>query len=354
MEIQVQDDLTRDTVGPLYRRLLRKLRHAKDRQILLVLDESVQLDGAGVGLLSRLEHDARTAGKQLLVRAGGIRAQEVLSIYPGPSTSARESGPSVGFFERLGNEIAGGFNHGYRFLVLLSDSLGLGFRALVTGRLRPGVLAEQAVRLGSDALPIVMLISFLVGVTVALQAAVQLKQFGANIYIADLVGVAMIAEMGPLMTAVLMAGRSGSSIGAEISTMVIDEEVDALRTMGVNPVRYVVVPRVLALVLTQPLLTVMADVVGVAGGALVAVLYLDLSPHAFWTELVSAVTFKDLWTGLLKSVAFAALIGLSAAHVGFGASGGAAGVGRSTTASVVASIFLVIVADAIFSLIFYF
>jgi len=187
-----------------------------------------------------------------------------------------------------------------------------------------------------------------------LQAGYQLLQFGANIYIADMVGVAMVAELGPLMTAIVMAGRSGSSVAAEISTMVISEEVDALRTMGINPVRYVLVPKMFALVFTMPLLTVMSMVVGIMGGAIVALFYLDLSIQAFWVELIQALALKDLLVSMLKAVTFAILIGLTAGHTGFRASGGATGVGRATTASVVASIFLVIVFDAIYSVIFYF
>jgi phospholipid/cholesterol/gamma-HCH transport system permease protein len=240
------------------------------------------------------------------------------------------------------------------FLVLTADMGALFGKGLVRRLVPWRTFVEQCIRIGSQALPIVALISFLVGLTTALQAAYQLRQFGANIYIANLVGVAMLAEMGPLMTAILMAGRSGASIAAEIGSMVIAEEVDALKTMGVDPHRYVVLPRLYALVFTQPLLTAMATAIGIGGGLIVAVLYLDISVPAFWNQLIDGVTLKDLIQAQLKAVVFAAIIGLVAAHVGSRASGGATGVGRSATTSVVASIFLVIVADAIFSLLFYF
>ena len=189
---------------------------------------------------------------------------------------------------------------------------------------------------------------------VALQSAAQLRQFGANIFIADLVGIAMTAEMGPLMTAILLAGRIGSATAAEIATMTITEEVDALKTMGIHPLRYLVVPRFLAITITQPLLTVVANLLGILGGFVIAVTYLDLSASVFGHQLLDALRVKDLMTGLVKSIAFGWIIVFVGAHRGFQVRGGAEGVGLATTSSVVQAIFMVIAADAFFSLIFYF
>jgi phospholipid/cholesterol/gamma-HCH transport system permease protein len=240
------------------------------------------------------------------------------------------------------------------FLVLTSDTIVFSFKGVRTRKVPLRTFLEQAVLIGYQSLGIVALIAFLVGLTTALQAAAQLKQFGADIYIANMVGLAMIVELGPLMTAILMAGRVGSSIAAEISTMVISEEMDALKTMGVNPLRYVLTPKMLAITLTQPLLTTVADLVGILGGLIVAMLYLDLSFSVFWNQLVGSVGLLDVSQGVLKSFVFAWIIGLVSAFIGFRARGGAAGVGVATTNAVVASIFLVITADAIFSIIFYF
>jgi len=210
------------------------------------------------------------------------------------------------------------------------------------------------VRIGLESFGIVAMISLLVGVTVALQSASVLRDFGADVYLADFVGIAMAREMGPLMTAILVAGRCGSSIAAEISTMVITEEVDALKTMGINPIRHLVVPRILAMTLTGPLLSTMAIMMGIVGGLVVAVSYLDQSVVTYNAELWSALTVKDMVTAIIKSISFAWIIVFVGSHRGFKVHGGAEGVGIATTSSVVQSIFTVIAADAIFSLIFWF
>jgi phospholipid/cholesterol/gamma-HCH transport system permease protein len=198
------------------------------------------------------------------------------------------------------------------------------------------------------------LIVFLIGLVLALQSAYQLRRFGASIYMADLLAISLTREMGPLMTAIIVAGRSGASIAAEIATMQVSEEIDALRTMGLNPVRYVVVPKFQAITVTVPALTIYANVLGIFGGLVVAVLYLDIGATAFLGQVFDALVVKDVVTGLVKSLAFAWIIVLIAAHRGFAARGGAESVGLVTTASVVSSIFWVIVADAGFSLLFYF
>lgn len=354
MKVVWEKDLNRHTVREAYARLRRELVRTKDSRFVLALGPDVSLDSAGVGLLEQLRREAEERGKTFVVATESERVRSVLAIYEAPPAFDPVVDKPVGFFERVGDGTVLALEQAAGFLVITADMLALGLKGLFRPAVSWRVFTDQCVRIGSQSLPIIALISFLIGLTTALQAAYQLKQFGANIYIANLVGVAMVAEMGPLMTAILLAGRSGSAIAAEISTMVIAEEVDALKTMGINPLRYVLLPRFYALVFTQPLLTVMATAIGISGGLLVGVLYLDLSVSAFWTQLVDAVAVRDLIQAMLKSVCFAVIIGLVAGHVGFRASGGATGVGRSTTASVVASIFLVIVADAAFSLIFYF
>ena len=354
MDIRIDQDLTRDTVGPLYKDLRRRVMRSRDPEVHLHLGEGVRMDNVGVGFLEQLARDAAGKGRQLRLGAVSAQAAQLLGIHRAPPAGGIPGLRIPGFFERVGTQVSDGADHAFHFLVLTADTLFLSVVALFRGQIPWRTFIAQSIRLGSDSLPIIALISFLVGLTTALQAAAQLLQFGANIYIADMVGVAMVAELGPLMTAIVMAGRSGSSIAAEISTMVISEEVDALKTMGINPVRYVLVPKMFALVFTMPLLTVMAMAVGILGGALVGVFYLDLSIQAFWTEMVGALALKDLAQAMLKAVTFAMVIGLTAGHTGFRARGGATGVGQATTASVVASIFLVIVFDAIYSLIFYF
>ena len=354
LDIRIDQDLTRDTVGPMYRDLRRRVLQSRDKDVNVHLGADVRLDNVGVGFLEHLAVDAAGKGRRLRLVDVSAHAAKVLGTHQAPPRGGVPGIRIPGFFERTGAQAVDAASQSFHFLVLTADTLFLSFSALVRGQIPWRTFIAQSIRLGSDSLPIIALISFLVGLTTALQAAAQLLQFGANIYIADLVGVAMVVELGPLMTAIVMAGRSGSSVAAEISTMVISEEVDALKTMGINPVRYVLVPKMFALVFTMPLLTMMSMAVGIVGGVLVAIFYLDLSFQAFWIEMIGALSLKDLGQAMLKAVTFAILIGLTAGHTGFRAQGGATGVGRATTASVVGSIFLVIVFDAIYSLLFYF
>lgn len=257
--------------------------------------------------------------------------------------------------ERLGEllqRVIGDLRDG---LILTANTFAFSAATLLgRGRARRGSFRSSAVSMGVDALPVVLLISLLVGLVMALQSAAQLRRFGANIFVADLIGISMAREMGALMTAIVLAGRSGSAIAAEVATMVVTEETDALRSLGLDPTRFVLVPRFLALTLVTPLLALLATVVGIFGGMIAAVVYLDLAPQAFLIELVSAVEPRDITTSLIKSVAFAWVIAILGGFQGFRVRGGAKGVGRATTAAVVSSIFAVIVVDALASLVFYF
>jgi phospholipid/cholesterol/gamma-HCH transport system permease protein len=209
-------------------------------------------------------------------------------------------------------------------------------------------------RTGADAVPIVVLINFLVGFVMAFQGAVQLKQFGANIFVADLVALSVARELGPLMTAIIVCGRSGAAFAAELGTMKVSEEIDALRTMGFGPIRYLVLPRTVALMLVMPMLTLLADLVAIGGGLLVGILSLDLTISAYLGETRSALTLWDVLSGVLKSVVFALAISLISCQQGFATTGGAEGVGRRTTSSVVASLFALILIDAGFTVFFHF
>lgn len=207
-------------------------------------------------------------------------------------------------------------------------------------------------RSGADAVPIVLLINFLIGFIMAFQSAHQLKMFGANIYVADLVGIALTRELAPLMTAIIVCGRSGAAFAAEIGSMTVNEEVDALRTLGLRPFNWLVVPRTVALVLVVPFLTLVADFVGMFGGLVVGVTDLDLTPQGYVTETLGAVHGSDVLSGLLKSVVFAVAIALIACQQGFAASGGAEGVGRRTTSTVVTCLFSLVLIDAVFTFFF--
>ena len=205
---------------------------------------------------------------------------------------------------------------------------------------------------GFDALPIVGLLSFLLGIVVAYQGADQLRQYGANIYVTDLVGLSMLREFAPLITAIIVAGRSGSAYAAQIGTMQVTQEIDAMHTIGIAPLEMLVLPKLIALVIALPLLTVFADVLGVGGGMLMARAQLGVSFGEFLDRFPKAVSMTSYLIGIGKAPVFAVLIVLVGCFQGFQTKGSADSVGRQTTRAVVQSIFLVIVADALFSIAF--
>ena len=217
-------------------------------------------------------------------------------------------------------------------------------------RWRPVLHNLQAA--GFDALPIVGLLSFLMGVVIAYQGADQLQRFGANIFIVDLVSLSMLRELSPLMTAIIVAGRSGSAYAAQIGTMKVTEEIDALRTIGIGPIELLVLPKMLALIIALPLLTLYADITGVLGGMIMASSKLGVSFDVFLDRIGNAVSLSSFLTGIGKAPVFAAIISFVGCFQGFQVGGSADSVGRQTTVSVVQSIFLVILADALFSVVF--
>ncbi len=205
---------------------------------------------------------------------------------------------------------------------------------------------------GAMSLPIVSLISFLVGVIMAYQAAVQLRQFGADIYVADLVGLAVVREMGPMMAGIVLAGRTGAAFAATLGNMKANEEIDALAALGISPVDFLVLPRIVALGLMMPLLALYANGVGILGGMVVAAGILEIPPTAYWIETQSIVDLSDVSTGLFKALTFGLLIGLSGCLRGLQAERSAMGVGRAATSAVVTAILLIIVANTFFAVAF--
>ncbi|AHF91929.1 hypothetical protein OPIT5_18600 [Opitutaceae bacterium TAV5] len=219
-------------------------------------------------------------------------------------------------------------------------------------KFRWGDCFDEMQQCGAMALPIVGLISFLVGVIMAYQSAVLMRQFGADIYVADAVALIMAREMGAMMTGVILAGRTGAAFAATIGNMKAGEEIDALSTFGIRPVDFLVLPRLVALAAMMPLLALYANALGIVGGMGVALAVLDIPPVAYWNETVTALDLSDISTGLIKASCFGILIGLSGCHRGMNADRSAAGVGRAATSAVVIGMLLIIVADAIFAVLF--
>lgn len=350
------EQLTLSNVAEEYSLLQRELQRARNGDtIILDYSQLNLLDSAGVAMLDQLsslcqQHELRLIEEHCSTDMEKIRR---LFHFTPPSLQKQTGRPS--FFERLGEQ-------GYVLLGHLSEGLflvsNIFYWAIVSffskRSRRQGEVIRQSLQIGLNALPIIGLIAFLIGFILALQSAVQLRQFGANIYVADLVAVAMVSEMGPLITAILVAGRSGSAIAAEIATMKVSEELDALQIMGIDPLPYLLVPKFYAILITLPLLTVLANIIGMLGGMIIGVTYLNIEVIPFYHEVISVLRYKDIMIFLVKSITFAAIILFTSAYFGLKAEGGAEGVGRVTTSSVVASIFWVIVADSILGLIFYF
>lgn len=219
-------------------------------------------------------------------------------------------------------------------------------------RMRVISLVNQIEQTGLNAVPIVCLLSFLIGVVLAFQGADQLRRFGAEIFTVNLLALSVLREIGVLLTAIMLAGRSGSAFTAQIGTMQVNEEVDALRTLGLDPIEVLVLPRINALLITLPILTFLSDVMGILGGALMAVAVLDLTFGQFFRQLEEAITLTHFLVGMVKAPVFAYIIAIVGCYEGLRVSGSAESVGKMTTKSVVESIFLVIIADALFSILF--
>ncbi|MBL8699218.1 MAG: ABC transporter permease [Alphaproteobacteria bacterium] len=230
----------------------------------------------------------------------------------------------------------------------------LGRSLLRPTRFRVTALFAHVERIGLHALPILGLLSFLIGVVLAYQGADQLRIYGAEIFTVNLLGVSVLRELGILLTAIMVAGRSGSAFTAEIGTMKVNEEVDAMRTLGLDPIEVLVLPRIMAMLIALPLVAIYADIMALAGGAIMAMAVLEISLSQFLAQLSDAVVASTFWVGIVKAPVFAFLIGLVGCYEGLQVSGSAESVGRRTTKSVVESIFLVIVADAAFSILFSF
>lgn len=213
---------------------------------------------------------------------------------------------------------------------------------------------EQMAKIGVDSLPIVFLISMFTGMVLALQSAYQMQRFSAEMYIASLVAFSMTRELGPVLTALILAGRVGASITAELGTMQVTEQIDALETLATNPIKYLVVPRFLALIIMLPLLTIYSDIVGIFGGYLIGVYKLGISHSMYMKNTWQPMKYKDVFTGLIKSFFFGIIVCIVACFEGMRAEGGAEGVGRSTTRAVVVSFILIIASDCFFTALFYF
>ena len=352
--IRLAGRLSLDELEPLMADLQAIPGRLKPRRLSVDLAGVEYLDSAGALALIELENLARslTIPFELLNVSGtnhGLLTlidREALQRPPLRPESVR---PAV--VEKLG-EVA---RRQYRDFLEIMSFVGELVVALAWSLAHPRSVRWEDVkfymkRAGADGLPIVALISLLLGLIMAFMSSLQLKQFGANIYVANLVTLAMVRELGPIMTAILVAGRSGSAYAAEIGTMVVNDEVNALVTMGFEPIRFLAVPKVLATMVVVPILTVYADLFAILGGLIVGITGLDLTAFTYIQQTKSSIRIFDFATSLVKAVVFAMLISGIGCQRGFEVKGGAEGVGTSTTSAVVSAIFLIILADSAFAI----
>jgi len=342
--------------GRLLSEINHLLREKKPLRVTLDLSGVQYMDDFGVLLLLELKRHGPTGEGAFRILNPGPKIQEILDMMDfealADEHAALKKKRPPNALVRLGEASIRQFSEGRFALSFLGDAcLALGYVILHPRSLRGEDTIQAMQRTGVDAVPIVGLISLLLGLIMAFMSAVQLEQFGANIYVASLVSLAMVRELGPIMTAILVAGRSGSSYAAEIGTMKISEEVDALYSMGFNTTRFLVVPKILASVLVVPVLTLFSDLFAIFGGLVVGVSMLNLTAGAYIDQTIQTLSLFDVSWGFFKSAVFGLLIAYVGCLRGFQVRGGAAAVGQATTSAVVSGIFLIILFDSIFAVI---
>ncbi len=316
------------------------------------------LDTAGAWVLQKLLRRLRDEGFAVQVRDMRPEFAKLLEVVGREAadqtdTLSAVAGAPASMLDGVGRSAEAAFEQSVALLGFVGETaVALAGCVAHPARFRWRPILYNIRSAGFDALPIVGLLSFMLGIVVAYQGADQLRQYGANIFVVDLVGLSMLREFAPLITAIIIAGRSGSAYAAQIGTMSVTEEIDAMHTLGIAPLDLLVLPKILALLIALPLLTVFADVLGVFGGMIMARAQLGVGFGEFLDRFVKAVSITAYLIGICKAPVFAAIIAVVGCFQGFRTKGGADGVGRQTTLSVVQSIFLVIVADGLFSIAF--
>jgi phospholipid/cholesterol/gamma-HCH transport system permease protein len=352
--LHVSGDLTISTLG----RAQRDIAAAPATgDIVLDLHAVQRLDTAGAWLLVTLKAGREAAGHRVDIEGMRSETESLLaSVTPSVPDPVSDPVVQVTVADRiadLGRAVAGGFG----YVLALVGYLGLFLSRLARAVRRPGEfrltsLVHHCEEVGVKALPIVALMAFLIGVVLAFQGAAQLRQFGAEVFVVDLIAVSILRELGILLTSIIVAGRTASAFTAAIGSMKMREEIDAMRTLGLDSAMILFVPRILALFLMLPILGLVANAAGLFGGALMAWIELGISPEMFRTRLIEGGQLSHLTVGLVKAPVFALIIGIVGCHAGMQVKSNAESLGQQTSKAVVAAIFAVIVADAAFSIFF--
>jgi phospholipid/cholesterol/gamma-HCH transport system permease protein len=326
------------------------LRKRECNHVTLDFSAAGRLDSSALAMVSMLRRQLAKDNRTLVLEKLADQHEAVLALVPAEMSAPAIASPRMGFVERVGERVFALRDSAKELVELIRETLRQCWRVVTRReRLPAGALVEQIARMGTDAIGIVGLLGFLLGMTMSFQGAVQLQRVGAGPFVADMIGVSMVREIAPLMTAVILTGRTGAAIAAELGTMRVRSEIDALATMGISPVRYLIVPRIAAITFVGPALSLICMLIGCAGGLLVAAFALDLAPITFWQRMVERLTLADFAHGLSKSLVFAWIIGFAGSHLGLRASADASSVGSATTRTVVVGVFCIILVDAVFA-----
>lgn len=349
-------DWTVHHLADLWRLLPKQVHERRPPRLTLDAAGVTRCDTSGIALMLEVRRLAQVAGGE--VRFIGLRSEYTQLMELFQKSCEEEVRPAPhrhrSVIEQMGAATVRMWQDAFRQIAFIGEL----FATLLTAVVKPrsirwsetSIVFEKA---GVDALPLVCVISFLMGLIMAFQSALPMRDFGADIFVANLVVIAMFRELGVLMTAVVMAGRSGSAFAAEIGTMKVNEELDALSTMGLNPMRFLVLPRVVAGLMVMPLLTVFANVSGCIGGFLV-MMSLGHTPSAIWQQVLSISPMRDLTAGMIKSFVFGLTVAAIGCQRGLETGKGPTAVGDSTTSAVVSGIFYVVILDAMFSILFHY
>jgi phospholipid/cholesterol/gamma-HCH transport system permease protein len=351
--VQLEGRITAHTATSIWRSALETLASHPDRPILIDASRLEYVDTVGVAMLFDLGRQRRPAGAGVVFQALPPNLASLLHRYDAAEFAVPVTGRRhVGVFEHVGRSTVAQL----RVLRELLGFLSLCRRALLQAVTHPGTVAwtdvlDVGTEVGAHAVPIVLLMGFLMGVIIAFEVGLVAREFGAIIFVVNGVGKAMLRELGALMTAIVLAGRTGAAFAAQIATQRVNEELNAISTFGLDPVKFLVLPRLLAAILVVPLLAVLADVVGLFGGALVMASTFNVSYLQFYSQLLKAVTAQDFMLGIVKAAVFGLTIAVIGCHRGFRTGAGPASVGLSATGAVVASIVMVVVIDGVFAVV---
>ena len=353
--LSLSGQISIENMDEMMQRVNKLLKEELPSRLIIDLKHVEYLDSAGALMLIQTETEAKARSIAFEYANMSDKVREMIALI---NRDALRSAPlipekrTIGFVERLGEQCIRLYDDIVEIITFAGElALETLYSILHPRSVRWGDVILYMKKVGVDGLPIVGLISFLLGLILAFMSSLQLKQFGANIYVPSLLSIAMVRELGPIMTAIIVAGRSGSAFAAEIGTMKVNEEVDALVVMGFNPIRFLAIPKVFAAIAVVPLLTIFSDLFAIGGGLLIGISVLDLTVYTYVQQAIKAIDMFNIVVSVIKSMVLASLIAGIGCQRGFMVRGGAQDVGNATTSAVVAGLFLVIVVDSIFAIV---